>query len=213
MKTPIKNLFVAALTIVALSSASVVTSATEINSNRTALTHVKNINKIVVNGNVKLILVQDNKESVEVYDQYYSKNALVQQQGNELRISSFDKNTLTVIAHINNLSSIEASNTSTVSTSGKFNLLNLNVILKDQASAEINANTVSLSTMVKDSANLKLEGSTDDHTVVMGSQAKLKMEDFRAENTTISTTSKAVLASNNTSRYDDLKISLLEKLF
>lgn len=213
MKTSIKNLFAAALTIVALSSANLVANATEINANYTALTKVKNINKIVVSGNVKVILVQDGKESVEVYDKYYAKNALVQQQGSELRISSFNKETLTVIAHVNNLSAIEASNNSTITTAGKFNLLNLSVVLKDQASASINANTVSLYTKVNDGANLRLEGATEDHIAVMGTLAKLKMDDFTAQNTNISTLPKQVLASNSTSRYDDLQADLLEKLF
>jgi len=213
MKTSIKNLFAAALTIVALSSANLVANATEVNANYTALTQVKNINKIVVSGNVKVILVQDGRESVEVYDKYYAKNALVQQQGGELRISSFDKETLTVIAHVNNLSAIEASNNSTITTAGKFNLLNLSVVLKDQASANINANTVCLYTKVNDGAHLKLEGATEDHIAVMGTLAKLKMDGFTAQNTNISTLPKQVLASTSATRYDDLQADLLEKLF
>jgi hypothetical protein len=213
MKTSIKNLFAAALVMVTLSSATVVANATENSANYTALTKVKNISKIVVSGNVKLILVQDVKESVEVYDQYYTKNALVQQQGAELRISSFDKNTLTVIAHVNNLTAIEASNTATVTTAGNFNLLNLSIVLNDKASADIKANTVNLSTDVKDAASLKLAGSAETHLAVIGSESKIKMGDFTAQESSIKVAAKSVLASNNKSRYDDLQVDLLEKLF
>jgi hypothetical protein len=213
MKTSIKNLVAAALVMVTLSSATVVANATENSANYTALTKVKNISKIVVSGNVKLILVQDAKESVEVYDQYYTKNALVQQQGAELRISSFDKNTLTVIAHVNNLTAIEASNTATVTTAGNFNLLNLSIVLNDKASADIKANTVNLSTDVKDAASLKLAGSAETHLAVIGSESKIKMGDFTAQESSITVAAKSVLASNNKSRYDDLQVDLLEKLF
>ncbi|GGI23111.1 GIN domain-containing protein [Pedobacter mendelii] len=212
MKNSIKNLFVASLTIVALSSATIVANATEVNSSYTALTQVRNITKIAVSGNVKLILVQDGKESIEVFDKYYANNALVQQQGSELRVSSFSKDALTVIAHVNNISSIEASNTSTVLTSGKFNLLNLNVVLKDRASASINANTINLTTTINDGTSLNLEGTTESHTAVLGYEAKIKMDDFASDNTNISIVPKAVYA-NNLSRYEDLKIDLLEKLF
>ncbi|MBO9673606.1 MAG: DUF2807 domain-containing protein [Sphingobacteriaceae bacterium] len=212
MKTSIKNLFAAALVMVTLSSATVVANATENNASYTALTKVKNISKIVVSGNVKLILVQDAKESVEVYDQYYTKNALVQQQGAELRISSFDKNTLTVIAHVNNLTAIEASNTASVSTAGSFNLLNLSVVLNDDASADIKVNTVSLSTNVKDGASLKLEGTTDLHQAVMGVASKVNMDGFTAQESNTRLTGKTLLA-NNKSRYDDIQLALLEKLF
>ncbi|MNT19326.1 hypothetical protein D3C72_1545820 [compost metagenome] len=199
---------------VTLSSATVAAHATENNASYTALTNVKNISKIVVSGNVKLILVQDAKESVEVYDQYYGKNAMVQQQGAELRISSFDKNTLMVIAHVNNLATIEASNTATVSTAGKFNLLNLNVVLNDRASADIAANTVNLSTEIKDAATLKLSGSTEEHTAVIGSESKIKMGDFTAAESTIQVAVKpAVLANSKLSRYSDIDVALLEKLF
>lgn len=213
MKNSIKNLFAAALVMVTLSSATLAANAAEINNNYTAITSVKNISKIVVSGNVKLILVQDAKESIEIFDKYYTKNALVQQQGGELRISSFDKNTLTVIAHVNNLSAIEASNNSTVTTAGKFNLLNLDVILKDNASANINANTVNLNTSVNDAAKLNLEGSTESHNAVVGILANIKMGDFTALDSSISVVAKPTLANNNKSRYEDLQTDLLEKLF
>jgi hypothetical protein len=213
MKTSIKNLFAAALVMVTLSSATVVANATENNANYTALTKVKNISKIVVSGNVKLILVQDAKESVEVYDQYYTKNALVQQQGAELRISSFEKNALTVIAHVNNLTTIEASNSATVTTAGKFNLLNLNIVLGDNASADINVNAVNLTTDVKDSASLKLEGSTETHLSISGIASKIEASKFTAQDSNIKWVAKSAIASNNKSRYDDLQVDLLEKLF
>ena len=212
MKNSIKNLFAAALVMVTLSSATVVANAAELKSSYTTINQVKNISKISVSGNVKLILIQDSKESIEVFDKYYASNALVQQQGAELRISSFAKEALTVIAHVNNLTSIEASNTSSIATSGKFNLLDLEVILKDKASATINANTVNLFTTVNDGTSLSLEGTTETHTAVLGNAAKLKMNEFAAQNTNISIATKAIYASN-LSRYEDLKIDLLEKLF
>jgi len=213
MKNSIKNLFAAALVMVTLSSATVVANAAENNASYTALTKVKNISKIVVSGNVKLILVQDAKESVEVYDQYYTKNALIQQQGAELRISSFEKNTLTIIAHVNNLTRIEVLNSATVSTAGKFNLLNLNIILGDDATADINVNAVNLTTDVKDSASLKLEGTTETHLSISGIASKIETGDLTAQNSNLKLVAKSALAKDNKSRYDDLRVDLLEKLF
>ncbi|WP_131538234.1 GIN domain-containing protein [Pedobacter nototheniae] len=209
MKTSIKTLFATALTAIVLTSATAVNAA-ENNSSYTNITSVKNISKISISGNVKLILVQDAKESVQVYDSYYTKNALVQQQNGELRISSFNKETLTVIAHVNNISSIEASNNSSVSTSGTFNLLNLKVSLNDLATADINTNTVNLNTVVNNGASLKLSGSTESYTAVLGTIAKVNMNNFSAGDTNVSTTP---VNTYNASRYDDLKVDLLETLF
>lgn len=180
MKTSIKTLFAAALTLVVLTSSAFASSAVKEN-NVTILNQVKNINKVVVSGNVALILVQAPTESVKVYDSYYSKNALVQQQDGVLRISSFQKETLTVAVYVRNLSSIEAGDNATVKTYGKVNFLSLDVILKDKAAADINANTINLYTSVKDSATLKLSGSTSDYYSLLGAKAKVITDQFVAE--------------------------------
>lgn len=121
-------------------------------------------------------------------------------------------NTLTVIVRVNNLTAIEASNTASVSTAGNFNLLSLNIVLNDEASADIKANTVNLSTNIKDGASLKLEGTTDLHQAVMGVASRINMAGFTALESSIRLTGKSLLA-NNKSRYDDIQVSLLEKLF
>ncbi len=185
MKFIIKNLFAAALTVVVLTG-SAFASTTNPTPNVTVLTQVKKITKIVVNGNVEVLLIQAPVESVKVYDSYYAKNALVQQQDDELRISSFEKQTLTVAVYVRELSSIELADNSTVKTYGKVNFLSLDVILKGAAKADINANTINLTTTVKDNASLELSGSTTDHYAVLSSQAKMNMDQFTAENTSVS---------------------------
>ncbi|TKC12454.1 hypothetical protein FA048_02220 [Pedobacter polaris] len=180
MKTSIKNLFAATLTLVVLTSSAF--ASTDVKQNNvTVLNQVKNTNKVVVNGNVEVILVQAPVESVKVYDSYYSKNALVQQQEGVLRISSFQKETLTVVVYVRNLSTIEAGDNSSVKTSGKMNFLSLDVILNGNSKADINANTVNLTTSVKDSASLKLGGSTTDFYATLGTQAKINMDQFTAD--------------------------------
>lgn len=192
MRTSIKNLFAATLTVITLSTSAF--AATGVNEkNVTILNQVKNINKIVVNGNVEVILVQAPTESVKVYDSYYSKNALVQQENGELRISSFQKEMLTVAVYVRNLSTIEASDNAKVKTLGKVSFLKLDVLLSGNASADINANTLEMYTAVKDNASLKLSGSATDHYAVLGAQAKLNMEKFNADCSSVNS-SNPVLA-------------------
>ena len=210
MKNSIKTLFAAALATIILSTASISASATEnYNTNYTNLTSVRNITKIKISGNVKLILVQDAKESVEVYDNYYTKNALVQQQNGELRISSFNTEALTVIAHVNNITDIEASNNASVKTSGNFNLLNLNVVLNDKATADLTANTVSLNTTVNGNSKLNLSGNTDSYNAVLSSSAKVGMNDFTATDSNVSAAPNVIYNAN---RYNDIKLELLETI-
>ena len=184
MNTSIKTLIAATLTVVVLTSATLTTKA---NDNAiTVLSDVKKANKINVSGNVELILVQSENESVKVYDNYYTKNALVQQKDGELRISSYEKETLTVVVYVNSLSAITASDNATVRTSGKFSAVDLNVNLNDNAKAVLNTNTISLSTNVKGNADLTLTGTTLEYNALVNNSSKVTMNDFAAESSNIS---------------------------
>ncbi|SFG57191.1 GIN domain-containing protein [Pedobacter insulae] len=184
MKTSIKTLFAAVLTTVVLTSSAFASSDDQKN-NITVLNQVKNITKLEVNGNVKVLLMQAPTESVKVYDSYYSKNALVQQQNGVLRISSFQDETLTVAVYVRNLSSVQLADNATIKTYGKVSFLTLDVILKDKSSADINASTVSLYTSVKDNATLTLSGTTEDHTAMLGSLAQMTTNQFIAANSSV----------------------------
>jgi len=211
MKTSIKTVFAAALTLVVLTSSAF--ASTDVKENNvTILNQVKNINKIVVSGNVEVLLVQAPTESVKVYDSYYSKNALVQQENGVLRISSFQKETLTVAVYVRNLSSIEGRDNSRIKTYGKVNFLSLDVILKDKATADLNTTTVNLFTSVKDDANLKLGGSTSEYYAVLSSNAKLNMGCFVAETSSVNSTA-TVLAKVTTVKKPTLEsIVLIDEL-
>jgi hypothetical protein len=184
MRTSIKNLFAATLTVVTLST-SAFAAAGDNGKNVTVLSEVKNINKIVANGNVEIILIQSPTESVKVYDSYYAKNALVQRENGTLRISSFQKETLTVAVYVSNISTIEANGNASIKTVGKVNFLSLDVKLTDQATANINATTLALYTSVTNNARLTLSGSADEHYAVLGSQAKLNMDQFNSSSTSL----------------------------
>lgn len=184
MKTAIKNLFAATLTLVVLTSSAFASDDVK-NNNVTVLNQVKNINKIEVNGNVELILVQAPTERVKVYDSYYAKNALVQQENGVLRISSFQQQTLTVAVYVRDLAVLEAADNVKVKTFGKVNFLSLTVNLKGNATADINANTISLCTKVNDKASLNLVGSAIDYYAVIGANAKMSMDQFAAQTTSI----------------------------
>ena len=196
MKTSIKNLFATALTLIVLTSSAF--ASTDVKENNiTILNSLKDINKIEVKGNVELIMVQAPTESIKVYDSYYAKNALVQQQDGVLRISSFQKETLTVAVYVRNLSAVEAGDNAHVKTFGKISFLSLNVKLNGNATADINATTISLTTNVKDSASLNLSGSTTDHYAVLSAQAKINMAGFTAENSSINSTSPVYAKVNS----------------
>jgi hypothetical protein len=166
MKTTIKNYITAGITATVLLGTTLAAKADVAPKASTTLASIKNIQHIAISGNVELILIQDNNESVKVYNNYYANNALVQHKDGQLRISSFGKEKLTVVAHVKNLSTLSAADQSTVKTYGKFDLLTFSIALKDQAKADINANAVSLTTNISDDAKLNLIGKSDEHYAI-----------------------------------------------
>ena len=191
MNTSIKNLFAAILTVVISASAPAFVNAKEAKK-VTVISEVKKFNKLNIAGNVEVILVQSQNQSVQVYDNYYAKNALVQEKNGELRISSFGKETLTVVVYANQLNEITVNDNATIKTSGKFNALSLTVNLKDNAKATLNTNTVDLFATVNGQATLTLSGASTDYNAVIGSVASLNMDKFVAENSSIQSKNTAV---------------------
>lgn len=215
MKTSTKKLFATALTLVSIATSAFANdNAKEITKNAnnttqvvTVLNEVKNISKIVASGNVEVFVMQAPTESVKVYDNYYAKNALVQQKDGVLRISSFEKERLAVTVYVRNISTIEASDNAVVKTYGKVNFLSLDVLLKDKAVADINASTVNLYTSVKDQASLKLSGSTEEHYALMGTSAKMTTGNFVAGCSDIKSIAPKYIAQTKATTLDALAIN------
>jgi len=180
MKTSIKTLFAALLTLGLGITAPSFANAKEIQK-VTVLSQINNFSKLNVAGNVEVILVQSSNQSVQVYDNYYAKNALVQEKNGELRISSFNKETLTVVVYASQLNEINVSDNSTVKTAGKFNTLSLVVNLKDEAKASLNTNTVDLFANVNGRSALNLTGNTNEYNATIGTVAAINMNNFTSE--------------------------------
>lgn len=195
MKTSIKSLIALTLTSIVLTASTVNVKASEPNLT-TVLSEVKKVNKINVSGNVELIIVQSADENVKVYDSYYAKNALVQVKDGELRISSFDKETLTVVVSVSNLNTITASGNATVKTFGKFNALSLAVNLNDNAKASLNTNTIDLYANLNNEASLSLTGTTTTYNAIMSSVATANMSQFIATCTNIQSKNLSIAKIN-----------------
>lgn len=180
MKTSIKSLIAIVLTTLTISTAFA-------NDKVTVLSEIKNINKINVSGNVELIIVQSNNEGVQVYNDYFNNNALVQAKNGVLNISSFNKEQLTVVVSAKQLSSINASDNAVVSSFGNLSFLTLDVKLQDNAKAHLKVTTAALNTQVKEDAKLTLAGTTFDHKANFANIAKVNLNNFASEATTFKT--------------------------
>jgi hypothetical protein len=105
-------------------------------------------------------------------------NTTVKQKGYTLYINSTEKNPSTIYVHVKDLQRIDASNTAKVKTSGDFDLQVLQIFLKDDAKANVNAKVGSLYTDMQDQSDLKLSGSSAEHHLVRNEVSKLNLNDF-----------------------------------
>lgn len=203
MKTSIKTLGIAALTsIVSLVAFSGSASA---NEKITLLNKIGKFNKLTVSGNVDVLIVQSPESRVTVYDDYYAKNALVQEKNGELRISSFEKKPLSVVVYTNQLTEINASDQATVNTQGVFKTICLDVNLKNEAKANLNTSTLDLFAQLDNDANLELSGNAVDYNVVMNDNTSIKTDKFKSDNTSISAKKTVIAQKAAPLSLEDLK--------
>ena len=191
MKTSIKSIIALSVTTLVLSLSALKLNAAQ-PTQMTVLKQLNKVNKINLSGNVELIIVQSADESVKVYDQYFSKNALIQEKNGELRVSSFEKETLTVVVYVSDLTSVTASNNSKVKTYGKFNALSLDIDLYDQATVELNTNTITLYANLNGQSKLTLTGTAEEYNALMGSITTVNMLSFTTQSTNIKSKSTRV---------------------
>lgn len=202
MKSPISKmlaLIVLAFVVIFISSSRKATAADKALF-VTEFKDVKHINKLVVMGNVDVYLTQGTEENLKVYDNYYSKNALVQWENGELRITSFDKERLTVTITVSNLSAIEASGNVHVRSMNELSTIDLDIRLKNSATARLEAQTVNISSSLQDQARLELSGESENQHLALGGAAAYEATRFTSPNRSM-TISEGAVASINQGGY------------
>ena len=148
------------------------------------------IKKVIVTGNTNVLIMQGANEFVKMDELDINKVSL-KQVGSTLTINSSENSPVTVVVYVKDIYRIDASGNSNVKTLGKFNVKNLQVILKDNASARVKAATSSLYTVIDDRAKLELIGTSDNHVSEITGRAKLDTDRFAA----LKTENRSTLAS------------------
>jgi len=156
----------------------------------------QDIKKVIITGNTKVILIQGPKEHVTM-DELDLEKVSLKQVGNTLTISSNESSPVTVFVYVKDIYRIAASDHASVRTSGNFNLENLQVMLKDDASARVKATTTSLYTSINDHAKLELIGTAESHVSRLTGVARMDTDQFAALKIDYVAVSDEVVAFNS----------------
>ncbi|WP_412468318.1 GIN domain-containing protein [Pedobacter sp. KLB.chiD] len=152
--------------------------------NRTIFHQIQNFRKIMIEGNVEVMLVQQPTVGVSYADDN-TGNVKVTQQGEALHITNSGKEKCKLVIYVKDLYRIEANGNAVVKTAAKLNTRFLQIILKDNAFAAIDTSSEGLYTEILDSSTLKLKGSTDHHALVMGKATRLTIDGFASAQTVV----------------------------
>ncbi|MET0570971.1 MAG: DUF2807 domain-containing protein [Pedobacter agri] len=177
MKTLAKTLFATALTVVLFASSVATTYAAD-SAPLAKTTSVKNVKRIWVSGNVKVVLTQGDQEHIKGSENYDATKTSVFSNGNTLYIQSMESQQVTVNITVKDLERVEAYGQSMVVTSNNFAVKNLQLFLYQSATAKIKTTAASLYTVVKEDAVLKLNGTAVESTLIASNMKNVKLADF-----------------------------------
>lgn len=182
MKTSIKMLIMVSALINLTASLPNNLKAAE--KNKTIPYHIQNFRKIVIKGNVEVMLVQQPTIGLSYADDNTGK-AKVTQRGEVIRITNTDKEKCKLIIYVNDIYRIEADENAVVKTEAKLNTKFLQIILKGHAFADIDTSSEGLYTKILGSSTLKLKGNTNHHALVIGKAPNLTIEGFASTQTDV----------------------------
>jgi hypothetical protein len=154
------------------------------NDEATVLNEVNNINRIEASGNVEVYITNGDKDQVKVYNNYYAQNALVQDKDGVLRISSYNTDKLVVLVTVSDLRSIAASNNASIKSYGTLAAIELNVNLKDNASAQLKLNVFAANITVNGRAKADLTGNIDDYNLNYSPSSSVNRSELAVVNKT-----------------------------
>jgi len=191
MKTTILTIAFLTATILGTSNSTFASTGKTEQATTTTLTNVSNISEIQIRGNVELYVSAGTTDQVKVYNNYYSNNALVQDDKGVLRIASYSTQKLTVWVTANQLAKLSVYDNSTVKSFGKLSAINLDVELYNNASAQLNMDAFSANVKVNDNAKANLTGDVTDGSLKANDTASLNTEDLKVSHLTKTTEVKS----------------------
>lgn len=192
MKTRIVTLITLLTIILGISVSSAATRNNSYVVQTPVVVAVNNINKIEASGNVEVYVTSGDKDQVKVYDKYYAKNALVQGKDGVLRIASYTADKLVVLVTVTDLHAITANDNAIVKSYRRLSLIDLNLVLNNSASAQLNFNALSANVTLNHRATADLSGSVIDYELAYSQSSTLNKTNLAVVNVTERNTSKTI---------------------
>lgn len=181
MKTKIATLIASAALVLSTATISFA-GTTKADNEIVTLNEVGNISKIEASGNVEIYITNGAKDGVTVYDNYYSQNAMVQNDNGVLRVASYKNEKLVVLVTVTDLRAITANDNAVIKSTGNFSALELDVQLNDNATAQLKVDALAANITVNDHAKADLSGMIFDYQLAYSQASTVNRTGLNAEN-------------------------------
>jgi len=170
----------------------------------TVLPDISNFSKIEARGNVEVYLTSGDVNRVKVYSNYYSENALVQNDNGVLRITSYKPEKLVVWVIVKDLREVALYDNAVVNSFGKLGALELNVNLHDNALANLKLDAISADITINDRAMANLTGTADDCRLTYNQSATVNSAKFASNHISRNVISTCNVSKNTSQQYAGL---------
>ncbi len=197
MKQRTTSLF--AIGILALAISTTTVNATEVVNPTTTIyknNDQQTPKKLIISGNVEVTLVQD-RDSKKLYTNEGTAKARVYTSDDAIEVSTKkNSETAKITLYVGDVYRINISGNAVVKTKNTLNAQHLQIIIQDDAKAEISSKTESIYTKLSNESSLKLNGSTDFHSVSTNELATLNTNNFKASKTEVEKRNSADFAKS-----------------
>ena len=197
MKQRTTSLF--AIGILALAISTTTVNATEVVNPTTTIyknNDQQTPKKLIISGNVEVTLVQDH-DSKKLYTNDGTAKARVYTSDDAIEVSTKkNSETAKITLYVGDISRIDVSGNAVVKTKNTINAQHLQIILQDDAKADISSKTESIYTKLSNESSLKLNGSTQMHSISTNELATLNTNNFKAAKTEVEKRNSADFAKS-----------------
>ena len=171
---------------------------------------LKQINKIELDGNIKVYLKQGLNESLEVYGNE-PRNTQAHFKNGILYISSDAPETLEIGLTVNNLSSIVASGNAVLCSTNRIRSLDLEIKLEDSASAKLELEALNVFSSLEDWSSLELTGNAETLHMDLYGAADTNTEKFSAENSSLVRKNRRVVSAKTITGFNKVSAFVLSE--
>lgn len=186
MKQRTTSLF--AIGILALAISTTTVNATEVVNPATTIyknNDQQTPKKLIISGNVEVTLVQD-RDSKKLYTNEGTAKARVYTSDDAIEVSTKkNSETAKITLYVGDVYRIDISGNAVVKTKNTLNAQHLQIIIQDDAKADISSKTESIYTKLSNESSLKLNGSTSLHSISTNELATLNTNNFKAAKTEV----------------------------